>query len=68
MPPTTILLLSAFSIPSISLYEAFSVEEKVLKPNCSSLKILLVSICCISLLYMIFSKTLENAVNREIGL
>jgi len=68
MPPTIILLLSASKIPSSNLYEALFVEEEVLKPNCSSVKILLVSMCCKSLSYMILSKTLENAGSKEIGL
>jgi len=45
-----------------------SIEEKVLKPICSSFKMLLVSMCCRSLSYTILSKTLENAVSKEIGL
>jgi len=68
MPPTVILLLSAFNILSISLYEAFSVDEEVLKPKCSTAKILLVSICFNSLSYIILSKTLENEVSKEICL
>jgi hypothetical protein len=62
------MLLSAFKISSLSLNEAFSVDEEVLKPNCSAAKILLVSICFNSLSYIIRSKTLENEVNKEIGL
>jgi len=68
MPPTIILLLSAFKILSVSLYEAFSVDEEVLKQNCSTAKILLVSICFNSLSYIIRSETLENEVSKEIGL
>ena len=68
MPLTINLLLSALKISSISLYEAFSVDEEVLKPNCSTTKILFVSICFNSLSYIIRSKTLENEVSKEIGL
>ena len=67
MPPTIILLLSAFNIMSISLYEVFSVDKEVLKLNCPTAKILLVSICFKSMSYIIFSKTLENEVSKEIG-
>jgi len=35
IPPTHILLLSAFKILLIRLYEAISVEELYLKPYCS---------------------------------
>jgi len=52
---------------SISLYEAFSVGEEVLKSNCSTAKILFVSICLI-VSYIISSKTLENEVSKETGL
>jgi predicted transcriptional regulator len=68
MPPTVILLLRAFNISSISLQEALSVDEEILKPNCSSTKILLISMCFRHLSYIIFSKTLENEVNKEIDL
>jgi hypothetical protein len=34
MPPTHILLLNAFKIMLISLHEAISVEELLLKPYC----------------------------------
>ena len=68
MPPTINLLLSAFKISSISLYKAFSVDEEVLKPICSTAKILFVSICFNSLSYIIPSKTLENEDSNEIGL
>ena len=66
MPPTFNLLLSAIKM-SISLYEAFSVGEEVLKSNCSTAKILFVSICLI-VSYIISSKTLENEVSKETGL
>jgi hypothetical protein len=68
MPPTIILLLSAFNISSINLYKALSADEEVLKPNYSTTKILLIVICCKSLSYIIFSKTFENEVSKKIGL
>jgi hypothetical protein len=39
-----------------------------LNSDCSYTKMLLMLICCISLSYMIFSNTLENDGNRDIGL
>ena len=68
MPPTISLLLSAFKISSINLYETFSVDEEVLKLSRSTDKILFVSICFNSLSYIIPSKTLENEDSNEIGL
>ena len=68
IPPTVNLLLSAFSTSSINLYEAFSVDEAVLKPNCSELKMLFVVMCFKSLSYINLSKTLEKQVSNEIGL
>jgi hypothetical protein len=68
MPPTIILLLRAFNISSINLYKALSVDEEVLKPNCSSTKIILIVTCSKSLPYIIFSKTFENEVSKEIVL
>ena len=68
MSPHIHLLLSTFKISSVSLYEAFSVDEEVLKPNCSTAKILFVSIYIKSLSYIIHSKTLESEVSKETGL
>ena len=68
MPPNVNLLLSAFNTSSINLNEAFSVDEKTLKPNCSERKMLFVLMCFKSLLYIILSKTLEKVVSNEIGL
>ena len=47
-------VIGAFKISSVSLYEAFSVVEDVLKPNCSTAKILLVSKCFKSVIYNSF--------------
>jgi hypothetical protein len=47
---------------------AYSVDASGLNPNYSFAKILLASIYCRNLSYMIFSNTLENEVNKEIGL
>ena len=61
-------VMSTFKISSISLYEAFSVDKEVLKPNSSTAKMLFVSIRFNSLSYIIRSKSLENEVSKEIGL
>jgi hypothetical protein len=61
MPPTTCLSY-------IYLLDALSVDVAGLNPNCSSTEMLLTVICYRSLSYMIFSNTLQNEVNEEIGL
>ncbi|PNF21891.1 hypothetical protein B7P43_G04397 [Cryptotermes secundus] len=50
------------------VYEAVSVERLGRNPNCSLAKISLAQICVNNLLKIIFSNTLENDVNKEIGL
>jgi hypothetical protein len=64
IPPN--LLFKAFKILCIILYEAISIEECDQKPNCSLTRLLFIRLS--SLLYIIFSSTLENKAIIEIGL
>ena len=47
---------------------AISVDEFILKPNCSFTNILLILTLPYSLLHIIFSIILEKEVSREMGL
>ena len=63
MPLTMNLLFKAFRISLVSLYMALFFVDLVLKPNCSSDKILFLLLCSQSSIYTVFSSTLENEVS-----
>jgi hypothetical protein len=68
IPPTVNLLLSVSNTSFISLNEAFSVEELLLKPYCWVANILFWLMCWYNLLYITFSRIFEKDVSKEIGL
>jgi len=68
MPPTMNLLFKAFRISLVRLYMALFVAALVLKPNCSSAKILFLLLCSQSWIYVAFYSNLENDIRIDTGL
>jgi hypothetical protein len=52
----------------VSVKDAFSVDQCVLKPYCCCTSKLFASICVMSLVYMSFSIILEKEVSKDMGL